>query len=466
MHRTLLATSLGVALASLAASRDANAGGFYVTDRGVRAMGRAGAFVAGADDQHAIWYNPAGLAFAENGFLLDVTYLAYDQNYTRETGGQMLDPVHARPAPLVIPTLVVNHNFGLRDWMFAAGLFAPNAVITSYPETQTAPQRYSVVSLEGSILAIGGLWAAYKPRSDFSIGLGIQALVGSFASRMVLSGCPATITCQPEDPEWDASAQVQAGPIFAPSANLGVRWVPSRYVALGISGQLPFWVDAPATLQVRLPSASFYDGATVNGNRASVQFTMAPIIRAGVEVRPDPSTHVELAFVYEGWSIHDRIALTPVRDDAQPHGIQIANTRGVGIYDVGPTSIARNFQDTYSIRLGAERHQRIGEHTILSPRLGFAYETSATAPEYTSVLTFDTNHFLLTAGLGFTWNRLRIDVMFNHVFANSVAVAEADARIYQLAPFRASDQAPMHPINAGRYDLAVNSFGLGVRYSF
>ena len=50
----------------------AGASGFFVTDRGVRPMGRAGAFVAGADDQHSIWYNPAGLTAAGNGVLVDL----------------------------------------------------------------------------------------------------------------------------------------------------------------------------------------------------------------------------------------------------------------------------------------------------------------------------------------------------------------------------------------------------------
>ncbi|MEI8256591.1 MAG: outer membrane protein transport protein, partial [Deltaproteobacteria bacterium] len=287
-----------------------------------------------------------------------------------------------------------------------------------------------------------------------------------FASRLVLSACPATITCQPEDPQWDASAQLNVGPIFAPSANFGVRWQPSRYVVLGISGQLPFWVSAPATLAVRLPSAAYFDGASVSGNQANVGFTLAPVFRAGVEFRPDPLDRIEVAFVYEGWGMHDRISLTPTRDDTQPRGIQITGVRGVGVYDVGPTAIQRGFQDTYSVRIGAERDQRVGQNMHLMPRLGFAYETSATAPEYTSVLTFDTSKFLFTVGLGFAIGRVRLDATYAHVAGNSVAVAAQDARIYQVAPFRANDQAPTHAINAGVYDLAVNVVGLGLRYSF
>ena len=43
------------------AAAPADAGGLYYADRGVRPLGRAGAFVAGADDPGAITYNPAGM---------------------------------------------------------------------------------------------------------------------------------------------------------------------------------------------------------------------------------------------------------------------------------------------------------------------------------------------------------------------------------------------------------------------
>ena len=56
---------VAIALASLATiARDAGAAGLYFSDRGVRPLGRGGAFVAGADDLGAIWYNPAGIVDA------------------------------------------------------------------------------------------------------------------------------------------------------------------------------------------------------------------------------------------------------------------------------------------------------------------------------------------------------------------------------------------------------------------
>ncbi|MGE3672490.1 MAG: hypothetical protein AB7K71_22655, partial [Polyangiaceae bacterium] len=65
--RQLLALGLGVSV--LCGTARAEAAGLYFSDRGVRPMGRAGAFIAGADDAGAIWYNPAGLADTPTSFL-------------------------------------------------------------------------------------------------------------------------------------------------------------------------------------------------------------------------------------------------------------------------------------------------------------------------------------------------------------------------------------------------------------
>src|SRR5204862_8256560 len=83
-----------LAAALTLASAEAHAAGLYFSDRGVRPMGRAGAFVAGADDLGAIWYNPAGLADAGSSVLVDFSWLRFDTDYTRQllvdTGGGAL----------------------------------------------------------------------------------------------------------------------------------------------------------------------------------------------------------------------------------------------------------------------------------------------------------------------------------------------------------------------------------------
>ncbi len=68
----------------LASATGAQAAGLYFGDRGVRSLGRAGAFVAGADDGGAIAYNPAGLAFAGHAYLGDFAWVNYTSTYQRK----------------------------------------------------------------------------------------------------------------------------------------------------------------------------------------------------------------------------------------------------------------------------------------------------------------------------------------------------------------------------------------------
>lgn len=449
----------------LAAPSTSLAGGFYMTDRGVRPLGRGGAFIAGADDQHAVWYNPAGLIHAGRGILLDAALVNFNNAYTREVrppgggGAVSFRTVEGEAAPLPIPTLVVTHDFGLRNAMFAAGVFAPYAAIASYDRAADAPQRYSLLSLDGSALAVAGIWAAWRPHPTLSLGAGVAALVGSFTSQLAFSGCPATVTCAPENPDWDAVAQLSVGPIIAPTASIGVQYAPHRMVTIGVSGQLPLWIDSPATLGVRLPSASFYQGASVQGDRANVRFNLAPVIRAGVEVRPVPSLRVEAAFVWEGWSMHDRIDLTP-------DGISLQNVRGVGSYQISALSIDRGFQDVLSFRLGVENFTHLGGRWDLAARVGLSYETSATPNAYTNVLTMDASKWVAALGASLSYGRWRFDASFAYMIASTVTVSPDEARLFPTQALRTGPGAPTYPVNGGRYELNVNVVGLGVRYAF
>src|SRR5690349_25107437 len=99
---------------------DAYAGSLYFSDRGVRPMGRGGAFVAGADDLGAVWYNPAGIADAGSSFLADFTWVHFGVEYTRELVVLDADNNYQRfnsptvrgTSPILpLPTIAASYNF-------------------------------------------------------------------------------------------------------------------------------------------------------------------------------------------------------------------------------------------------------------------------------------------------------------------------------------------------------------------
>jgi long-chain fatty acid transport protein len=457
-----------LASAAFAFARPARGAGEYFSDRGVRPIGRGGAFVAGADDLGAIWYNPAGLADAGTTILVDASWLHFTSDYTRQT--QVLDAnnvphtfqfptTHGSTPVIPIPTIAGSYNFGNeKQWTVALGALAPYVPIASYPAD--APSRYSLVSLDGSALIVLGTWVAYKPVEEFRIGLGFELLTGTFSSSTVFNVNPNDrLIGAPEDPKYDALGQLNVGPIFSPSANGGIIYIPEKHVRIGVSGQLPHLIDSPATLQVRLPNAVEFDTAQQVGQNAHVQFELPAIARIGVEARPIEPLRIEVTYVREFWTTHHSI-------DIRPDNIAITGITGFpSPFAVSPISIPRNFDNSNSYRLGGEYTLALGSYQ-LDLRVGINYETSAIPNAYLSPLTIDLNKTLLGFGgglhIGQHW---RLDGVYAHVFASDTTVSPAEAAVPRINPVKGNPTAT-EAINGGIYSARADVLGIGVVYKF
>jgi long-chain fatty acid transport protein len=465
------------ALSFLARPEPAAAAGLYVTERGVRPLGRGGAFVAGADDLGSISYNPAGLYDAGMSVLLDASYVHFSSAYERRAIVHQVDPntgqevgqsiqsfdkVNGSAPFLAIPTIgfsFVPH----KQWVVGLGISAPYAAISEYPDTvngKPAPQRYSLLSLKGSALAVAGAYASYAPRPDLRIGAGFEVLVGTFRSTVMVSGCvPDRFFCAPEQPEWDILAELSVGPIVAPSGNAGVIWIPTPKWRVGLAGRLPFWIRAPATARARLPAAAPFANASQEGEGASVAFDLPWNVKVGVEARPRDDLRVELALGYEGWGVHDSIQV-----DASD--ITLRNIVGFPeTYSLPPVSLERGFRGAFSARLGGEYSIPVSRYQV-DVRAGAMFETSAVPNAYVSVLTIDAPKVIASLGASFHVGPVRLDLVYAHSFMAGQDVEPRDAKIAQISPVQANPPAYPNTINGGSYVTSADVIGLGAVYTF
>ena len=472
------ATALAVLGACV--THDARAAGLYVSDRGVRPLGRGGAFVAGADDLGAIWYNPAGIVESPSSLLLDASWVHYSSDFTRQTLStsatgttfeQTYPTVHGSTPVLPIPTIAGSHRWGNRQqYAVAVGVFAPNVAVTSYPQqianpqggVSPAPSRYSLLSLDGSALVMVGAWFAAKPVEQLRIGFGVEMLTGTFKSTVDFSACPPdNLTCAAESPQYDSFSQLSVGPIFAPSGNVGAIWVPSKLVRFGLSGQAPFWVNAPATVDVRLPTAPTFDSASQQGNKARVSFELPPILRAGVEFRPFGEARdlrVEVAYVREFWSVHQSI-------DIAPQNIQLLNVTGFpSPFGVSAIGLPRGGQDSNSVRLGGEYTFPLASY-VFQARAGVAYETSGIKQAYVSPLTIDADKVIASIGAGMFVGHFRFDAGYSHVFQSDVTVTPQEAAIPRVNPVQ-GNPTQTQSVNGGLYSARADILGVGLQYRF
>lgn len=476
MKRALVSAALAV---SCTLAGHAHAGGLYFSDRGVRPLGRGGAFVAGADDAGAVYYNPAGLAFTGHQLLIDAAWLQYSSTYQRKALLHQNDPNTGQPTNqtfvqtfpavkgsspvLPIPTLAYADNFGVDKANFALAAWAPYAAISSYPQTfngKPAPQRYSLISLDGSALAVVGLYASYKPDKHIALGAGIEMLSGFFTSTVVFNTCPPDrFICAPEQPEYDALSRLKVGPIFAPTGTVGAILVPDDMLRFGLSFHLPYWINSPAKVDVRLPSAPIFQNAKQQGNSANVKFQLPWTLRGGVEVRPAKRTRVEVAGVYEAWSMHDSIVMTP-------DNIKLTGVSGFpSEYTVNTIKLDRGFKNTWSVRLGAEQGFDIGDYG-LDVRAGVMYEKGAIPNKYLSALTVDLDKITLAVGGSLHVGKWRFDGTYARVMGTAAKVDPKTAGITQVNPVRANP--PQYPdrINGGYYKANANVYGVGLAYQF
>jgi len=463
----------------LLSASTAGAAGLFTADRGVRPLGRGGAFVAGADDIGAIWYNPAGLADTGTTLYIDFAWLNFSSEYTRQT--QVTDAngtvrtfkypqVNGTTPFLPIPTIGGSYAFGKnKEFTIALGVLAPYTAIASYPLTvagQPSPSRYSLVSLDGSALVVSGAYFAYKPIEQIRIGFGLQALVGTFKSRVVFSASPPDrVISSPEDPQYDSLSQLNVGPIVAPSGNFGIIAVPDKHVHIGASAQLPFLINAPATINVRLPTAAVFDKASQDGDKARVRFELPPVLRFGVEYRTeiddDSDIRVEAAYVREFWSVHDSI-------DVRPENVKLFNITGFpSPFGVAPISLPRHFQDSNSFRLGGEYStKKIFTSNRIDIRAGASYETSAIPQEWVSPLTYDANKIILGGGASLhAGEHWRLDAVGALVLLGSTTVSPAEAQVPRVNPVQ-GNPTKTEAINGGDYSARAIILGVGAQYKF
>lgn len=467
MNRFIPVTLVLVALLPARAS----AGGFFLMDRGVRTVGRGGAFVAGADDPASLYYNPAGLGFSGQQLLLDVSLPRITGDYTRvDSGGNTLPTVSVSQEFLPIPSLAFSQPLGDSGLTLGLGVWAPNAALLEWPDHVTvdgapgpAPQRYSLFNLNGTVLLTVGAGLAYRPVPQFSLGVTVGLVTGSFGATVTMSSCDGAICTQPENPEYDALTQFSLTRFLAPVVSVGAIY-DAGVVRIGASFDTPYKIRGTSTLRVRIPSAAIFEQAYLEGDgsvdpdtghrraTADVDVPFPWVLRGGVEVRPGDTTRIEGALVIEGWKRQDAITLTP-------NDVYLRDVFAIGDYQVGPVRIPRNMRNTYSIRLGAE--QELG---IVTLRGGATYETSSFDDRHLSALTLDSRKIILAAGISVEVTRgIELDGTFAYSIMRDVTVT--DSAVTQPNPIRPAPQDPVY-IGNGTYRMDAFVIGGGIRVRF
>jgi long-chain fatty acid transport protein len=462
---TLLARLVGALIllsSSALPSSVAHAGGFYLLDRGARALSMGGAFVASPDDPSALWYNPAGLIESKNQVVADAVLPVLFADMRRKYPDGSYSPrITARPTPIPIPTLAFSHTLGSDNLVFGGGIFAPMMFLMNWENSvqnpvtgqrDPPPTRYSLMELKGSVLANLSAGLAYK-LGPLAFGFDLQVPIGYFRAKTALSACDAVICSFPEQKDFDAYASVATIPTYGISGVGGVI-LNLDAVRFGFSAMLPYTLRGTGKLKVKLPTNVVFDDAEIVGNDATISVKFPLILRAGGEMRPLPYLRMSGAFVWEQWSSQKSI-------DIDVKKTTIKNVTGLGDYDVGNIKLQRNMNDTWSLRGGFELtvpKKWMVVDIDIQLRGGLAYETGAFTNKTLSPITLDTNKWVVSGGLTVglaSW--LRFDGVAGWIHLQNMDVD--NGTITQPQAIRPPLQRFPSTINNGQY--AQEAFFLG-----
>jgi long-chain fatty acid transport protein len=457
------AVALVILVSCLSRSSSAHAGGLYLFDRGARALGRGGAFVAGVDDPSALWYNPAGLIASKRQLVADAVLPIVFSDFTRLNSDMTSAPtVHAKPTPIPIPTLAFSHDFGFRDLVFGAGVIAPNVLLMNYESSINGaardpnPARYSLLELKGSALAniTGGV--AWEANNWLSLGADMMIQAGYFRAKTALSACDGVICNFPEQKDFDAYATVKAFPsygftgVFGAIANFDI-------LRFGLSVMLPYTLRGVGKADIKLPTNPIFEDASVQGDKAKLSIKFPTIVRFGSEIRLVSWLRMEGAVVWEQWSRQKNI-------DVELTGVSLQNVNGIGDYKVGNVQLPRNMNNSWSIRGGFEATipRRWVGNIDFQMRGGLAYEKGAFDTKNVSPLTIDPNKTILSGGLTLGLAKwLRFDTVAGLIFFKDLDAR--DNQIRQPTAIRPPLASFQSVIGNGKYEQFAFFLGGGFR---
>jgi long-chain fatty acid transport protein len=396
-------TALAAPLLAALLAPQAQAAGYYTTDVGVRAFSRGGAYVAGANDMLALWYNPAALTRLNDG-VLTINAAGVGQSVTFDRAdvaghdhGQFA-PVENGAPSYVIPHFGAASGLGLENTTFAIGFYPPYAPDFAYPKE--GAQRYTLIDTL-VIQTFSGVSVAHHFADWVSVGAGLSWNLLIVEQELAVNMVGNVMAEDPnflEDPDFDVQFGMEGKDPFAIGWNLGVLVEPpSRRWALGATVQAPVRFTANGTLKADFTghtwSGSVIKDETTTDTDVDFDVNMPLILKAGALVRPVDGWEIELASVYEGWSSIDQIVLTKVNLEVETATGTAAITDDI--------VLPAGYQDTWSLRLGTE-WEALDKLTL---RAGGMWESAAIPVETQGVGLIDGDKFGVGGGLTYRPHR-------------------------------------------------------------
>jgi long-chain fatty acid transport protein len=398
------------------------ASGFSIYEQSAKASGRAGAWVARADDPAANWYNPAGLVRLEEGFQfqfgVNLIPIGTNSDFTVTDPfymgaiGQLPPETYSGVENLATPinlyfTQKVNDRIA-----WGVGINTPFGLITEWedlPVTLSAKRSELVTFVVNPNIsfAIGENWS-------FAFGIDyLHADVKEFSRIVTDFGPPdeSDLTGSGDDWGWNAA----------------LRWANERW-AVGLTYRAEMSPEIDGELK-------FANNSNFNSNGKAVLDLPAQAAVA-VAWMIDEDFDLEFDIAYAGWSSFEELNV-------------VADNPALS------SRLEENWSDTYSYRLGGNWALAEAHHL----RFGVVYDEAPVPSETMRPSIPDGDRTGIALGYGFLAKKWNLDFYVMPLFIED-AIAKGD-----LANKPGVSPDPDGVID-GKYESMTTLFGLSFNFKF
>ncbi|MGN6108622.1 MAG: OmpP1/FadL family transporter [Kofleriaceae bacterium] len=406
------------ALATLAVSSPALAGGLFLPGSGATSTSRAGAAIASVEDGEAISLNPAGLAKTYGTTItVSAAFFQYFMEFSRRgTYDAISDddqPYEGQPYPTMkndarpplgigamqpIPVVAIASDLGgaVPNLRVAAGLYAPSAypfrdmtggyVFNGDYAAPPPPTRYDVMKQEAAVF-LPTIAASYRVLPELDVGARFSVGMASLKSTLALWGTPGNYE---EAIKHDGLFNADVKDNFIPAFGFGVNYRPRPQLELAatFSSAVAIHGKGSATSEngpgVELngnpitvgPTADEYARCAAGGTVAEqkvcidLQLPMAATVggrylfldRNGA-MRGD----LELNIGWENWGKRCDFVKDP--DCTSPGTYRVVVdadifVNGQSALTLKDSYVDHRLKDTFSVRLGGSYHIPLGEAPV------------------------------------------------------------------------------------------------------
>lgn len=389
------------------------ASGFFLYHEDTKAQGMAGAFTAQADNPSAVFYNPAGMSQLEGTQASASTrFIRFETEYENLLGQN--EDLQAEWA--VVPNAYITSDFSTEKWTFGLGVFAPFGLSTSWSDKGLL--RYVVTDTSFNMIDVNPS-LSYQLLPELSIGIGVDYYnVYSYKSELkhnfVISD--ADVKVDVDGDGW--------------GFNLGALWKPHPKHSLGLAYRNRVDIEFNGDLNYKNipPGLGFPAAITYN---VEEDLTLPSIVNGGYAFRPTEKLVLEFDVYWVEWSTIDKADI--VDSDT----------------DVLLNSTDANWDDTWIFALG-------GEYLLtekLAIRAGYSYQQNAIPEATFNASVPDSDLHFGAIGLGYTIDRLTIDVAYVLGF-------------YVDRDIDNNVGASVGSTIDGNYDSLIHIIGIGAGYKF